>query len=191
MKGPLTLILMLLLMMACSEEERIPSLASQAPDDVLVESFGVEYLFSDSSRVNSRMKAYRVIEREEEGEAEGDDKIVIHYLSGGVKVEFLNNRGNVHSFIQADSGKFHREKEKAELWGNVFLKNHKDEELKTQQLFWDKEKDSVYTKKFVQITTADKMITGDGGFVSNTDFTAYTIYGTRGEMEIEDDEGLN
>ena len=149
-----------------------------------IESFGVEYLFSDSARVSARMRAAHVIEAEE-GEDKKQEKV--HYMNRGVEIEFLNTRGQAHSRIQADSGIFRLTQEIADLYGNVRLSNHQGERLETEALHWDKQKDSVFTDKFVRITTPDKVITGSRGLRANTEFTAYTIYGIQGEIEAPDD----
>ena len=169
---------------ACSNEDDAPPATNMGKvDSVRVESFGVKYLFSDSARVTAQMYASQA--REVEVDTEVDRvKSVVHYLDDSVHLEFLDAYGRAHSDIFADRGIYDRRVELAELNGNVLLKNNKGEQLETEQLFWDRNKDSVYTFKFVKITTPDKVITGDGGLRSNTSFTQYTIFGTRGEFEL-------
>ncbi|MEM7372930.1 MAG: LPS export ABC transporter periplasmic protein LptC [Bacteroidota bacterium] len=190
-------------MIACGPEESQPEVGDFLETEVYegVESFGVEYYFSDSARVSAQMFATRVIEREEpvveDQEVEkvvspvkDEDKEVktemVHFLSRGVRLYFLNFRGIAHSTIKSDSGVFRREKGIAQLIGQVEMTNHENETMKTEELFWDKEKDSVYTDKFVRIETPDKIITGSRGLRANTDFTSYTIFGIRGEIETEE-----
>ena len=186
-------------LMGCSEEETpaetVDFLETESYSGV--ESFGVEYYFSDSARVSAQMFATKVIEREEAVEEEKPENKVeekkevpmetVHYLSQGVQLYFLNFHGIAHSTIRSDSGVFRREKGIAQLIGQVEMTNHKEETMKTEELFWDKEKDSVYTDKFVRIETPDKIITGSKGLRSNTDFTAYTIFGIRGEIETKEE----
>lgn len=197
-------------MIACGSEDSQPEVADFLESDQYsgVESFGVEYYFSDSARVSAQMFATRVTEREEEVVKEEPEKVgktpkkgkgvvkeeekqveteMVHYLRQGVRLYFLNFRGIAHSTIVSDSGVFRREKGVAQLIGGVEMTNQKDETLKTEELFWDKEKDSVYTDKFVRIETPDKIITGSKGLRANTDFTAYTIYGIRGEIETDEE----
>lgn len=188
--GPLTVVLLIYLAYTMLRPRR-DAAATQpllpVPIEQLagIESFGVEYLFSDSGRVTARMLAPHVIEREE-----GEDKkqTRVQYMDQGVEIRFLNSRGQAHSSIRADSGIFRQAQEIADLYGNVLLRNNQDEKLETEELHWDKQKDSVFTDKFVRITTPDKVITGSRGLRANTEFSAYTIYGIQGEIEAPDAE---
>lgn len=199
----LSILLILTTMIACGTEDSQPEAEDFLDTEKYegVESFGVEYYFSDSARVSAQMFATRVIEREQPVEEKKEEKVVspvkedkekevktemVHFLSQGVKLYFLNFRGIAHSTISSDSGVFRREKGIAQLIGEVEMTNHKNETMKTEELYWDKEKDSVYTDKFVRIETPDKVITGSRGLRANTDFTSYTIFGIRGEIETEE-----
>jgi LPS export ABC transporter protein LptC len=182
----------LLLLWACQEETAAnetvdPAQAEQASG---VESFGVEYYFSDSARVSAQLFAAHVTEREKaEVEPESgptEKKETVHYLDGGVKLNFLNQAGKSHSSITSEEAVFQRKKGIAQLKGNVIMTNYKKESMYTEELWWDQEKDSVFTDKFVRIETPDKVITGSKGLRSNTDFTAYTIYGIQGELETDE-----
>lgn len=171
--------------LACSEEEEAPPNLDfmENPTESGVESFGVVYYFSDSAKVTSRLYARHVIEKEE---GEGKEQETIHYLKDSVHLHFLDSRGRSHSEIKAREGVFNREAGLAELKQDVYLSNRKGESLETEKLFWDKEKDSVYTDVRVRIQTPDKVIIGREGFRSNTDFTGYTIFGIEGELETEE-----
>ncbi|RMG66545.1 MAG: LPS export ABC transporter periplasmic protein LptC [Bacteroidetes bacterium] len=186
--GPLTLACLIymgyhILLPRQDEAETQPLLPLPVEELAGVESFGVEYLFSDSARVSARMLAQHVIEAEE-GEEKKTEKV--HYMNQGVEIQFLNQAGQAHSTIKADSATFRLDQEIADLYGNVRLANHQGEHLETEELHWDKQKDSVFTDKFVRITTPDKVITGSRGLRANTEFTAYTIYGIQGEIEAPD-----
>ena len=149
-----------------------------------VESFGVEYVYTDSAQLAAKLRAARVIEKIEK---EGSQVQTIHYFSGGVEIEFFDPIGRPRSHMTSREGVLYREKRIAEMNGDVVLTNYKGERLETEQLFWDDQKDSIYTTKFIRIETPDKVITGSRGLRSNTSFTAYTIYGIRGEIEAEDE----
>lgn len=157
----------------------------EGSENVLVESFGVVYYFSDSARLKAKLAAGRVIEVLD---TTGGREEVVHYLSAGVKIDFFDNYGRNSSQLLSDEGNFRRKKRLAELEGNVILSNYKGEVLKTEQLFWDEQGDSVYTHLPVRIETPEEIINGSEGFRSNTGFTDPVVYGVDGVMEIEDDE---
>ncbi|WNJ21272.1 LPS export ABC transporter periplasmic protein LptC [Pontibacter sp. G13] len=179
--------LVLALLFACEEnkEDREKLDAFLEEPETGVESFGVEYIFSDSANVNAQMFATHVVEKEEllEGEPKGK---MVHYLDQGIRLNFLNLRGQVYSYIEADSGIFYRDDNIARLIGNVYLKNHKGESLSTEELNWNQEKDSIFTDKLVHIVTPDKDITGKEGLKAKGDFSSYSIYGIVGEVEAEE-----
>ncbi|MEM7655032.1 MAG: LPS export ABC transporter periplasmic protein LptC [Bacteroidota bacterium] len=188
----LLILLLLVLLAGCEtneeEAEALPPGIDES--DLGTESFGVEYYFSDSARVTAKMLAAHVTEKEENvaGEVpEANEKTeTVHYLDGGVELYFLNFAGRSHSTIKSDSARFQRERGIAKLTGSVVMTNYKGETMNTEELYWDQEKDSVFTDKFVRIETPDKVIIGNNGLRSNSDFTAYTIYGIQGEVETDD-----
>ncbi|MEL6591358.1 MAG: LPS export ABC transporter periplasmic protein LptC [Bacteroidota bacterium] len=180
-------LLAVILLPACGEEEERPGRPLPPIEEgVDSESYGVTYVFSDSARVTANLMSAHVTEKEEQ-ESEESKKRMVHYLDGGVKIIVLNSYGQTTSTIVSESGVYERDEGIAELKGNVMLNNYKGEKLKTEQLFWDEKKDSVYTDKFVRIETPDKIITGSEGLKATSDFSSYTIFGIRGEIETDEE----
>lgn len=59
--------------------------------------------------------------------------------------------------------------------GDVFVTNlEKNETLRTEELFWDPEKEIIYTEKFVTIKTEDDLIPGEG-LIAPQDFSTFEI----------------
>ncbi len=177
--------LLVVFTIACEEESEV-AVDNWDEEQILpTESFGVTYYFSDSAHLRAELITPHVIEKNEVQE-EGAPEIV-HYFNRGVEIQFYNPPGVVESIVKADRGSFLKDRGLAELNENVLVTNIKGERLETEQLFWDKEIDSVYTYLPVKITTPDRIITGSKGLRSNTDFTSYIIFGIRGEMEMEEE----
>jgi len=44
----------------------------------------------------------------------------------------------------------------------VVVVNETNDKLETEQLFWDQEKDIIYTERFVKITNEDQTVIGTG-----------------------------
>lgn len=107
------------------------------------------------------------------------------YMEDSIHIDFLDRSGRAHSFIESESGIYNQEENWALLIEDVVIKNQKGERLETDQLFWDKTIDSVFTHKPVKITTPDKIITGSKGMRSNTAFSSYVIFGTYGEVSLD------
>lgn len=168
--------------------ESVDSLEGKIPfqdsiEGMKSEAFGVEFYFSDSARVTARLSAGHMIDKEE-----GEDPhfYIVQYMNNGVEINFLNSDGLTTSKINSESAIYNKEKGLAELTGSVVLLNGKGEKLETEQLFWEEHKDSIYTTKFVRIETPERIITGDHGMRANSEFTAWTILESRGELTIDD-----
>ena len=173
---------------SCAEEEQKSTPLWLNEEQLPMESFGVTYYFSDSAHVRAILNADHVIEKTEPNE-EGEMELK-HFFDQGVEIEFFDEQDVMESTVSANQGVFRKDKGIAELTGDVVVTNTKDERLLTEQLFWDKSKDSVYTYKPVRIETPEEIITGSRGLRSNTTFTTYYIFGIQGVVSVEE-EGVN
>jgi LPS export ABC transporter protein LptC len=106
-------------------------------------------------------------------------------MNQGIYVETYDSAMNVTSSIKADYGKNLPKSGIMEAKGNVEVVNEKGEVLNTEELFWDSKDGTIYTEKYVKITTKDEIIEGDG-LVSNQDFSEYRIKKIRGIISLED-----
>ena len=71
--------------------------------------------------------------------------------------------------------------------GDVIVKSFENQdELNTEELYWDMEKETFYTDKFVTIKSDDEVHTGEG-MESNEDFTEYRILKPNGTFTLEGD----
>jgi len=185
---PILLALMVCGLTACIEDDPTAQRLMQPPEEDVqaVESFGVTFLFSDSARVSVKVKAGHVIEAVE-GDEENGPIEEIQYLDEGVEVYFLDSYGRPNSTILCDSGIFRRNSGLIRLVGNVKLSNSRNERMETEELFWNRTTDSMYTDKRVRIQTPDKVIIGREGLKADTKFEGYTIYGIEGEIESLDE----
>jgi len=72
-----------------------------------------------------------------------------------------------------------------ELKNNVVVKNINGETLTTEHLFFQEDKEILYTKEFVMILNANgSKITGKGGFESNLGFTEYRFVDVSGKYNF-------
>ena len=76
--------------------------------------------------------------------------------------------------------------------GDVFVTNlNKKETLRTEELFWDPEKEIIYTDKFVTIKTEDDLIPGEG-LIAPQDFSTFEIKRpTNAVFKLEDNNEKN
>lgn len=81
-------------------------------------------------------------------------------FKSGLSILFYE--GNEEPIASATS-KYARHSDKKNLWelkDSVVLINEANEKLETEQLFWDEDKDRIYTDRFVKITREDQTIMG-------------------------------
>lgn len=88
-----------------------------------------------------------------------------------IKVDTLEN---VEATILADSAYYYEKPEIWKLMGNVDITNEAGDNFKTQLLFWDAQKNQMYSDSFIHIKRADQIMEGYG-FISNSKMTSYTI----------------
>jgi len=137
----------------------------------------VELLYSDSARLKMKMTAPEMNRYE-------SPKEYIE-MPRGVVLLFYDDSGQVNSQLTANYALRHQDNGKMEAKNNVIVVNNKGERLDTEHLIWDEEKQKLYTKSKVTITTADEVLKGDG-LESNRDFTEYRILKPSGSMMVED-----
>ena len=140
----------------------------------------IDFTFSDSAMVQIRltgpvMHAY-----------EGEDPYMV--FPEGFMVEFYDSVLNVTTTITGLYGIHYREKKFMEARHNVVVTNFETgERLDTEELIWDMNKEIIYSKKFVKITSEDGVIFGDG-LEAEQDFSKRKILNPSGEIEVKEDE---
>ncbi len=92
----------------------------------------------------------------------------------GINVLFYDGNKQPVATLSSKYAKFTENKKLWELRDSVVGKNEKKEKLETELLFWDQNKDLVYTDRFVRITSEDRVVMGTG-LVSDSRFTVWTI----------------
>ncbi|MEQ9466054.1 MAG: LPS export ABC transporter periplasmic protein LptC [Ekhidna sp.] len=136
-------------------------------------------LLSDSGIVVMQMNANRQ-NNFENGDREWPE---------GLYIEWYNRRGQVTSYFRANYVYFTKSENLYRAEGNVVIKsNAKNDELNTEELFWDQAEEKFYTDKFVTINSDGEVHTGEG-MESNQDFTEYRILKPSGTFRLEDDPG--
>jgi LPS export ABC transporter protein LptC len=74
-----------------------------------------------------------------------------------------------------------------ELRDSVVVINEKEERLETEVLYWNQEKDLIYTDRFVKITGEDQITQGIG-FESDSHLTRRRIFKVTAEITLPDEE---
>ena len=137
---------------------------------------GVDVIYSDSARVKAHMTAPVMI----------NYKVKNPYteMPKGVKVIFYDNNLNVTSTITSKYA-IRRETEKViELRDNVVGTNVKGDTFMSDELIWDENSKQIHSNKLVHVKMADGSITNGTSFISDEDFTHWTMPGGNGIFNV-------
>ncbi|WP_066507544.1 LPS export ABC transporter periplasmic protein LptC [Rufibacter sp. DG15C] len=102
----------------------------------------------------------------------------------GLHITFYEE-GKPSSVVSSKYGKYDQSKDQYFVRNNVVVKNiTKNEQLNTEELYWDKKKRIIFTEKFVRITSAKEVATGHG-LTANEDFSDYQIKNFSGSFTLQ------
>lgn len=95
---------------------------------------------------------------------ESFEKAEIPYteFKSGIKVLFHNGHKEPVASVRSKYAKYDENKKLWELHDSVVAINEAGEKLETELLFWDQNKELIYTDRFVKITTEDQILQGYG-----------------------------
>ena len=103
----------------------------------------------------------------------------------GMEVDFYEEDSTHSSKLTANYGYYYSEEKIYKASGNVIINNEeKEETLKTEELFWEPEKQIIHTDKFVRIETPEEILEGEG-LEAKEDFSSYKIKKITGTFLIE------
>ena len=105
-------------------------------------------------------------------------------FSNHLVVYFYNDSAMVQSTLKAEYAEINDGKKLMTAKENVILTNRTGKKLESEELIWDEKNNKIYTDKKVKITTGKEVIEGEG-FVSNPDFTEYSISKIHGTFNFE------
>jgi len=142
----------------------------------LLETENVETLMSDSAKL--QIKLTGPLEQQFEN---GDMR-----YPKSVKVTFYEKDGKtIKNTLRGNYGKYDKAKNLYFLRGDVRVKNEeKQQSLKTEELYYDRLKGTIYTDKFVNIQTPTERLEGYG-MTATQDFSRYTILKPTGVFTVE------
>jgi LPS export ABC transporter protein LptC len=139
-----------------------------------------EILFSEKGKVQVKLTAPTLVR------TTMDNEPVIEFPDG-FTVFFYDSTFQVKSTITGDYGISFEKRKIMEARHNVIVENLETEEkMNTEQLFWDQNKETIYTEKFVRITRGEEVITADG-LVSDQSFESMEFDNPKGLIEGTDD----
>lgn len=175
----LLILISIAFLQACSSDKAKQNVAKSLQADTLLftqEGTNVTINYTDSGHLKASIFAPSLIGFKKDGND-------IVKMPKGVKGDFFNREGIRESMITAEKGISYQSKKITEVWQNVVVTNNKGEKLNTEKLTWNQNTQKIYTDKFVRITTATEILTGEG-MEANQDFSSWVILKPRGTIAL-------
>lgn len=170
---------MLFLFSACGKKQPMTGAITNRDSVPMMTTRDVSTYISDSGVVRYKIvaKEWNVFDRLDPSRWTFDQ---------GIYLESYDEKMAVEATIKADTAYYFDKEELWELRGDVHIENAQDEQFDTQLLFWNQRTRKVYSDKYIRIRQQKRVVTGVG-FVSNQDFTDYTIMQTQGIFPIKEE----
>ena len=172
-------IVVLLFHSSCKGDRNGNIIAIECSDSVAVMStFNVNSIISDSGRISYRIIAdeWRIYDKRQPP----------HWaFEKGVYLEKFDTTMNVEATVKCDTAYYFNEQKLWKLIGNVDIKNTNDEKFHTRLMYWDQEKEQIYSDAYIKIEQADQVTEGIG-FSANQNLTVWQINNTKGIFTLEE-----
>tara|TARA_B100000902_G_C27313943_1_gene920107 strand:- start:3421 stop:3876 length:456 start_codon:yes stop_codon:yes gene_type:complete len=101
----------------------------------------------------------------------------------GIDIYVYNQKLDTIATIEADYALQDKNQHIVEAKSNVVLTNLNQEQLNTEQLFWNSETKKIYTDDFVTLNTENQIIMGFG-FEADQYFSTYTLSNITGTIYL-------
>ena len=169
----LTFIILSFLAIGCTQTDLKEPVEYTGP---LREVENIELYNSEGEKVKSKLTADLVYEF-----ANGDRE-----FPKGVYIEMYNEFGGLQSTLRANYARYIKQEDHWRGQGKVEVKNiEKNEQLNTEELFWEPATKKIFTEKFVTIRMQNDVVYGQG-LTANQDLTDYVITHPTGDLEVSE-----
>ena len=105
----------------------------------------------------------------------------------GIRVDLYNGQKNIAAKVTSKYAKYTNNDNLWELRDSVVVINENNEKLETEILFWNQEKDLIYTDRFVKITSEDQIMQGIG-FESDSHLNKQKIKKPTAEIYLKEEK---
>lgn len=173
-------VVVLIFLTSC-QEKQFNAPAIECRDSLAVMStYGVSTLISDSGRISYKIDA-------EEWFVFDKRQPPYWAFEKGVYLEKYDHNLNIEATIKCDTAYYYSEQKLWKLIGNVDIRNPKDERFFTDLMYWDQDKELIYSDAYIKIEQEDQVTEGVG-FSSNQSMTVWEIKNTKGIYAIKEEE---
>lgn len=161
--------------------ERINMFTSEA-EMPTISGTNVKVIYSDSGKVKVQILApsYKQYPNIEEPYMEFPE---------GMEVFFYNDSMKIESEIRSDYAIYYTGDRLWHATGNVVAHRlDNGDALNTEELFWDEEKQLIYSDVYTRVQNENNVLYGKGGFEAQQNLDNWFLKGTSGEIVVPDEE---
>jgi LPS export ABC transporter protein LptC len=177
-KVPLFFFFLVVFSFSCREDVDKSSL--QEYDGPISSSTNIHLVQSDSAIIRSDLKAPKQLEF-----ANGNIE-----FPEGIDIQIFEKDGSLGTTMSANKGYYLKEENLYKGVGDVKVKNLiKDQQLQTEEIFWNPNEKRIYTDKFVTIQEKQTLFNGTG-MESDDSFSNYKLKNVRDSRTLLPGEGM-
>ena len=135
-------------------------------------------LYSDSARLKSKVRAPL-------SEKYNDEKAKYDEFPRGLEATLFDRDEQQVGSIRSNYAKKLEEEMLWELRDSVVVVNAEGKKLETDLLYWDMNKEIVYSDRYTRLTSGDQIIEGNAGFESDQQLYHPVFKNVTGQVEIQ------
>jgi LPS export ABC transporter protein LptC len=147
-----------------------------------VSGTNVKVIYSDSAKVKVQILApvYKSFPDAERPYMEFPEGMEVYFYDDSLKIE---------SEIRSDHAIYYTDDRLWHATGDVMAHNLTDgDALNTEELFWDEEKQLIYSNVYTRVQNEGNILYGKGGFEAQQNLDNWSLKGTSGEIVVPDEE---
>jgi LPS export ABC transporter protein LptC len=148
------------------------------PKAMIEEAKNIETYLSQGSVLKAKLWAPYMIRS-------SSDTTFVEFTKS-LHVDFFDSVGKVDSHLDAKYGKYYENLNKVYLRDSVLVYNFQGDSLRSPDLWWDQNTQSLYTDKKVWIKRQGTVLNGKNGMQSRQDLSDIHIKETSGLVNVPD-----
>jgi len=166
----------------CENDIERVSLLTDETEVAKIRGSNIEVIYSDSAKVQVQMLApsYQQFSDVERPYMEFPEGLEVYFYDDSLRIE---------SEIQANYAIYYSEEGLWHATGNVVARRlDSGEALQTEELYWDENKELIWSESYTRIQNEDGIFYGKNGFESDQNLDNWQLKGTSGTVEVQEDE---
>lgn len=176
------LLLVAMLFYGCENDIERINLVTEQTETPVLKSTNIEVIYSDSAKVKVQILAPAY-------QSFPDVERPYDEFPEGMEVFFYNDSSEIESEIRADYTIYYAREQLWHATGNVIARRlDNGDALYTEELFWDMEKEHIYSNSYTRVHNEDNILYGKRGFKSHQNLSNWQLIGSSGTINVQDEE---